>query len=119
VTPISERNRYICQTELAAREFAGVIDKKNVWSEALTFHFSPLTFCANPRLELGAIPKISRAVIVTTLRIINLSFTGRDELLLTGRDELPLVGNFPMRDQLGEIIADEQELIPTAFSVAE
>jgi hypothetical protein len=111
VTPISELNRYICQTELAAREFAGVIDKKNVWSEALTFHFSPLTFCANPRLELGAIPKISRAVIVTTLRIINLSFTGRDELLL--------VRNFPMRDQFGEIIADEQELIPTAFSVPE
>jgi hypothetical protein len=54
-------------------------------------------------------------VIVTTLRISNLSFTGEGELLFTGRDELPLVRMF----QFGETIADEQELIPSAFSVAE
>jgi len=46
-------------------------------------------------------------VIVTTLQISNLSFTGRDDL--------PLVRMF----QFGETIADEQELIPSAFSVAE
>ena len=86
-----------------------IVDKKNVWNEALTFHFSPLSFCANRRLELGIIP-IFGAVIMTILWLSSLSFTGSGELLLDS-------------DYLSQLVSppqflDQPELVPTAFSIA-